>query len=170
MSKFLRTLWSTTTCEFCGAKHNLGVCPRCGASRTIGEHKFVESPHIEKLRAMKELILRYKDDENVRIADNIRIGNDTLVSIWYKLSKEAVVLSKEQTRVLEYIMRIVNELTGQEFKPYEHTPRYITLLQKEVNTQMMFFLDKMLEYLKSSLDVEEKLADVVTVQNGDKEL
>ena len=172
MSQFLRTLWSPATCEFCGTRHSLGVCPLCGASRTIGEHKFIESPHIEKLRAMKEVVLRYKAEEQIRI-DNMKrypvVG--TLKFVYnatdsYEISAKNVKLNSEQTRILDYIMLIVNELTGQDFKTGIYGRNYIAVMQREKQTQMLHYLNGMLTYLNSALDVEEKLADVVIIQNG----
>jgi hypothetical protein len=129
----------------------LGVCPRCHASRTVGEHQFVESPHIEKIRAIKQVILRYKTEEKIRIIPLNKL--------------DAVYLTKEQARILEYIMQIVNELTGQNFKVRDFPGVYILELRDQGTTQMLHFLDAMLAHLDSALSVEKTLADIVAKQN-----
>lgn len=177
MTEFLRTLWSATTCEFCGTRHGLGICPNCGSRRTKGERLYLESPHIEKIRATKQLLLRYKAKEEHRIAhaDKIPITDEETwrgyaaqlakKGITQQLAKDDVWLNSEQKRILSYLIPIVNELLGQNSCGLSREVSKMTAWQRKGETLMLRHLDIMLVFLESALDVEETLADIVSLRN-----
>jgi hypothetical protein len=175
--EILRTLWSVTECTFCGRRHNQGACPSCGANRSDGEVHLVESPHIEKLRAVKQLLEQYVSDEKKRLEVRIEELRDILqiqgtgIPNLPKpplLRTDDVKLRGKDEKEMGYIMGIVNKLLGHRFAvscfPNSGLQEYATG-GRSVKQE---YLEDMLEHIEASLAVEEKLQAIVSGNNKEE--
>jgi hypothetical protein len=153
----LRTLWSAIDCEFCGTRHNQGICPKCGADRTQGEvTHLLESPRIEKVRAVQQLLQQMKTEEKERIKSVLLPGDP-----YHKLKAEHVKVQEVQKRELSYVMGIVNELLNEDFKILGSHASEIERMQMYRSSETLYYIEEMLEVIDTALKVEERLEAIM---------
>ena len=95
-NKFIDTLWSATTCEYCGARHNRQFCPNCHVARKSGD---IMELRVQRLSGLDDIISHYLKVYGT----DIKYSIGQTITVEYLAFKFFEIVGKEYYDIFESI-------------------------------------------------------------------